>query len=138
MTGDAATGRLLGMQLVGHKDGSVAKRVDVAAAALFAKLSVDQVIDLDLAYTPPLGSPWDAVQLAGQSWDRQRPSRSIGRAHKEAVASPTGATMFPPLWAPVSVPFTLSGSTRIRRQPSCCRRPPHPGRAPVREAKDSQ
>ncbi|MCK9931356.1 hypothetical protein MXD62_30195 [Frankia sp. Mgl5] len=26
--------------------------------------------DLDPAYTPPPGSPWDAVQIAAQSWLR--------------------------------------------------------------------
>ncbi|HEX7187292.1 MAG TPA: CoA-disulfide reductase, partial [Actinomycetes bacterium] len=72
VTGDATTGRLLGMQLVGHMDGAVAKRVDIAAAALFAGLTVDQVSDLDLAYTPPLGSPWDAVQVAAQDWCKAR------------------------------------------------------------------
>jgi hypothetical protein len=46
--------------------------VDIAAAALFAGLTVDQVSDLDLAYTPPLGSPWDAVQTATQAWSAQR------------------------------------------------------------------
>jgi hypothetical protein len=60
------------MQLVGHRDASIAKRVDIAAAALFAGLTVDQVSDLDLAYTPPLGSPWDAVQTATQAWSAQR------------------------------------------------------------------
>jgi hypothetical protein len=28
------------------------------------------VSDLDLSYTPPLGSPWDAVQMAAQAWVR--------------------------------------------------------------------
>jgi NADPH-dependent 2,4-dienoyl-CoA reductase/sulfur reductase-like enzyme len=68
VTGDRNTGLLLGMQLVGPRDASIAKRVDIAAAALFAGLTVDQVSDLDLAYTPPLGSPWDAVQAATQIW----------------------------------------------------------------------
>jgi hypothetical protein len=35
----------------------VAKRVDIAAAAIFHGMTVDQVSDLDLSYTPPLGSP---------------------------------------------------------------------------------
>ncbi len=26
---------------------------------------------LDLSYTPPLGSPWEAVQLGAQAWQRQ-------------------------------------------------------------------
>jgi hypothetical protein len=28
------------------------------------------VSDLDLSYTPPLGSPWDLVQMGAQDWDR--------------------------------------------------------------------
>jgi NADPH-dependent 2,4-dienoyl-CoA reductase/sulfur reductase-like enzyme len=31
-------------------------------------LTVDRLSDLDLSYTPPFGSPWDAVQLAAQDW----------------------------------------------------------------------
>jgi len=27
--------------------------------------------DLDLSYTPPLGSPWDAIQMGAQAWLRQ-------------------------------------------------------------------
>ena len=42
--------------------------MDVAAAALFAGLTVEQVSDLDLSYTPPLGSPWDALQVGAQAW----------------------------------------------------------------------
>ena len=38
-------------------------------------MTVDALADLDLSYTPPLGSPWDAVQLAGQAWVRRTPSR---------------------------------------------------------------
>ena len=37
-TGDRRTGRLLGVQLVGRRPAEIAKRVDVAAAALFAGL----------------------------------------------------------------------------------------------------
>jgi len=70
VTGDRATGRLLGMQLFGHKDAEIAKRVDIAAAAIFNQMTVDAVSDLDLSYTPPLGSPWDAVQAAAQAWTR--------------------------------------------------------------------
>jgi NADPH-dependent 2,4-dienoyl-CoA reductase/sulfur reductase-like enzyme len=70
VTGDRATGRLLGMQLFGHKDAEIAKRVDIAATAIFHGMTVDEVSDLDLSYTPPLGSPWDAVQMAAQAWVR--------------------------------------------------------------------
>ena len=66
------------MQLVGHRDASIAKRVDIAAAALFAGLTVDQISDLDLAYPPPLGSPWDAVQAATQAWSESQTMSSLG------------------------------------------------------------
>jgi NADPH-dependent 2,4-dienoyl-CoA reductase/sulfur reductase-like enzyme len=70
VTGDRTTGQLLGMQLFGHKNAEIAKRIDIAAAAIFHGMTVDAVSDLDLSYTPPLGSPWDAVQLAAQAWVR--------------------------------------------------------------------
>jgi NADPH-dependent 2,4-dienoyl-CoA reductase/sulfur reductase-like enzyme len=69
-TGDRATGRLLGAQLFGHKHAEIAKRIDIAAAAIFHAMTVDAVSDLDLSYTPPLGSPWDAVQAGAQAWAR--------------------------------------------------------------------
>jgi hypothetical protein len=31
-------------------------------------MSVDAISELDMSYTPPLGSPWDAVQVAAQAW----------------------------------------------------------------------
>jgi hypothetical protein len=44
-------------------------------------MSVDGLNDLDLSYTPPFGSPWDAVQLAAQAWSTQAGrSQSTGRA----------------------------------------------------------
>jgi NADPH-dependent 2,4-dienoyl-CoA reductase/sulfur reductase-like enzyme len=67
-TGDAATGRLLGVQLFGHRRAEVAKRIDIAATAIFSGLTVDAVNDLDLSYTPPLGSPWDVMQGGAQAW----------------------------------------------------------------------
>lgn len=70
VTGDTRDGRLLGAQLVGRLGTETAKRVDTFATALFAGLTVAGVSDLDLSYTPPLGSPWDAVQVATQAWSR--------------------------------------------------------------------
>ena len=70
-TGDVQSGRLLGVQLVGRLGGEIAKRVDIAATAIFNGMTVDAVSDLDLSYTPPLGSPWDAVQAAAQAWTRE-------------------------------------------------------------------
>ena len=70
-TGDRRTGRLLGVQLVGHLGSEIAKRVDTIATAIFNDLTVDAISDLDLSYTPPLGSPWDALQAGAQAWTRQ-------------------------------------------------------------------
>jgi len=71
VTGDRATGRLLGMQLFGHRHAEIAKRIDIAATAIYHHLTVDDLSDLDLSYTPPLGSPWDAVQIGAQAWVSQ-------------------------------------------------------------------
>jgi NADPH-dependent 2,4-dienoyl-CoA reductase/sulfur reductase-like enzyme len=70
VTGDHGTGRLLGMQLFGHRHAEIAKRVDIAAAAIFHGMTTDGLSDLDLSYTPPLGSPWEAVQMGAQAWVR--------------------------------------------------------------------
>ena len=70
VTGDRNTGKLLGAQLIGARGTETAKRVDTYAAALFHGMTVDQMSELDLSYTPPLGSPWDAVQMASQTWVR--------------------------------------------------------------------
>jgi NADPH-dependent 2,4-dienoyl-CoA reductase/sulfur reductase-like enzyme len=71
VTGDRRTGRLLGMQLFGHRHAEIAKRIDIAAAAIFNAMTVEDISDLDLSYTPPLGSPWEAVQLGAQTWERE-------------------------------------------------------------------
>ncbi len=71
VTGDRRTGRLLGMQLFGHRHAEIAKRIDIAAAAIFNNMTVEALNDLDLSYTPPLGSPWEAVQMGGQAWGRE-------------------------------------------------------------------
>jgi hypothetical protein len=34
-------------------------------------MTVEGLSDLDLSYPPPFGSPWDAVQLAAQTWTSQ-------------------------------------------------------------------
>jgi len=71
ITGDRQTGRLLGAQLLGNHRAQVAKRIDIPATALFHHMAVEGLSDLDLSYTPPFGSPWDAVQMAAQTWTRQ-------------------------------------------------------------------
>jgi len=67
-TGDHTTGRLLGLQLYGHINTEIAKRIDTAATAIHNGMTIDAINDLDLSYTPPLGSPWDALQAGAQAW----------------------------------------------------------------------
>lgn len=71
ITGDDRDGRLLGAQLVGTRGAEISKRVDTYATALHHGMSVAAMSELDLSYTPPLGSPWDAVQMATQAWEKQ-------------------------------------------------------------------
>ena len=59
----ADDGRLLGAQAVGA-DG-VDKRIDVLATAIRAGMTAGDLIDLDLAYSPPYGQAKDPVNLAG-------------------------------------------------------------------------
>jgi hypothetical protein len=51
-------------------------------------MTVDQLSDLDLSYTPPLGSPWDAVQAAAQAWVRQHQlPQQQARLRRDELAS---------------------------------------------------
>ena len=68
VTGDSETGQLLGAQLVGAQGTETARRVDTYALALLHQMTVEGMAELDLSYIPPMGSPWDAVQIAAQPW----------------------------------------------------------------------
>ena len=57
--------KLLGAQVVGY--GEAARRIDVAATAITAGLRVDDVAQLDLAYSPPYGNLWDPLLIAAQA-----------------------------------------------------------------------
>lgn len=60
---EAGSGRILGAQGIGGN--GVDKRLDVIATALRAGLSAPDLIDLDLAYSPPYGSAKDPVNFLG-------------------------------------------------------------------------
>jgi NADPH-dependent 2,4-dienoyl-CoA reductase/sulfur reductase-like enzyme len=65
MVADRGSRRLLGAQIVGAEDAAL--RIDVAATALAAGLTVDDVVMLDLAYAPPFSSVWSPVQVAARA-----------------------------------------------------------------------
>jgi len=81
-TGDRRSGRLLGVQLVGHLGSEIAKRIDIPATAIFNQMTVESISDLDLSYTPPLGSPWDALQHGAQEWTRDVRRRGADAARR--------------------------------------------------------
>ncbi|MCX4765642.1 FAD-dependent oxidoreductase [Streptomyces sp. NBC_01275] len=64
MIAERRTGRLLGVQIVGREGAG--KRVDIAAVALTAGMTVEQMTALDLGYAPPFSPVWDPVLVAAR------------------------------------------------------------------------
>ncbi|MEU6031167.1 FAD-dependent oxidoreductase [Streptomyces tauricus] len=64
MLAELRTGRLLGVQIVGRE--GAAKRVDIAAVALTAGMTVEQMTALDLGYAPPFSPVWDPILVAAR------------------------------------------------------------------------
>lgn len=64
MLAERRTGRLLGVQIVGREGAG--KRVDIAAVALTARMTVEQMTALDLGYAPPFSPVWDPILLAAR------------------------------------------------------------------------
>jgi len=61
---DKVTRRLLGVQVVGgHGAG---KRIDTAAAVLWAGGTVDDLAWMDLSYAPPFSTTWEVLQIAAR------------------------------------------------------------------------
>ena len=67
---DPDTGILLGAEAVGTQ--GVDKRLDVLATAITAKMTVEDICHLELAYAPPFGSAKDVVNIAGFAACNQR------------------------------------------------------------------
>ena len=61
MVGDTASGRLIGVQMVGRE--GVAHRINAPAVALHAHMTVSQFGQSDLAYAPPFGPVWDPLLI---------------------------------------------------------------------------
>jgi NADPH-dependent 2,4-dienoyl-CoA reductase/sulfur reductase-like enzyme len=81
LVAEVGSGRVLGGQIVGG-DGS-AKRIDTLATAITARMTVEDVINLDLAYAPPFSPVWDPVATAARVAARQL----AGRDHEAAPGS---------------------------------------------------
>jgi CoA-dependent NAD(P)H sulfur oxidoreductase len=62
LVADAASGQLLGGQLIGpHR---AMKRLDVLATALHNRMTVPEIQELDLSYAPPYSPVWDPILVA--------------------------------------------------------------------------
>jgi len=59
---NGADNRLLGGQIVGRR--GVAKRIDTLATALYNRMTVADLQQLDLSYAPPFAPVWDPILVA--------------------------------------------------------------------------
>ncbi|HAK97692.1 MAG TPA: pyridine nucleotide-disulfide oxidoreductase, partial [Planctomycetes bacterium] len=84
LVADAKTGRLLGVQATGPGDG--AKRIDVAAAAITAGMTVDDVANLDLSYAPPYAPAMDNLITAANVARNKRAGLMIGVSAQDVKA----------------------------------------------------
>lgn len=67
-------GRLLGAEIAG--DGGVDKRIDVLATAIYSKLTLEDLGNLDLAYAPPYSPAKDPVAVAAFAGENERSGQS--------------------------------------------------------------
>jgi NADPH-dependent 2,4-dienoyl-CoA reductase/sulfur reductase-like enzyme len=63
------TGLLLGAQMVGRE--GIAKRVDVFATAITAKMTVGEIGNLDLGYAPPFAPVYDPILIAADELQKK-------------------------------------------------------------------
>ncbi len=59
---DKTNGVILGGQTAGYKGAD--KRLDVIATACASKLTISEIADIDFAYSPPIGTANDAMNMA--------------------------------------------------------------------------
>lgn len=86
------TGKILGAQASG-RDG-VDKRIDVIATAIYAGLTVDDLMNLELAYAPAFGSAKDAINQAGYVGNNARTGRTPSiQWHEVSSAQANGSVV---------------------------------------------
>lgn len=67
---DKETGIILGGQTAGYKGAD--KRLDVIATAAAAKLTIQDIADVDFAYSPPIGTANDAMNMAAYAAENRQ------------------------------------------------------------------
>ena len=79
LVADRGSGRLLGAEAIGPD--AVDKYIDVMATAIWARLGVDDLAELDLAYAPPYSPVFAAAQVIGELARKEcRPTLASGAA----------------------------------------------------------
>jgi NADPH-dependent 2,4-dienoyl-CoA reductase/sulfur reductase-like enzyme len=69
LVADRKTGLILGAQMAGHE--GIAKRVDVFATAITARMTVRQIANLDLGYAPPFAPVYDPILIAADELQKK-------------------------------------------------------------------
>ena len=88
---DPTTGKLLGAQGVGL-DG-IDKRIDVISTAIYAGLTVQDLMNLELAYAPAFGSAKDAINQTGYVGDNVFTGKTENVQWHEIEALQTSGTV---------------------------------------------
>ena len=89
---DPETGKILGAQGIG-RDG-VDKRIDVIATAIYAGLTIDDLMNLELAYAPAFGSAKDAINQTGYVGNNVRDGKTPTiQWHELEAAQASGAVL---------------------------------------------
>ncbi|HOE10813.1 MAG TPA: FAD-dependent oxidoreductase [bacterium] len=109
---DRATGRLLGAQATGP--GEAAKRIDVAATAITAGMTVDQVSKLDLSYAPPYAPAMDNLITASDVIRNKISGTMVGITPMELRNKPAYSYFFLDVRSPGEVAkVALPGAVNI-------------------------
>lgn len=77
---DRVTGVILGGQAAGYKGAD--KRLDVIATATASKMTVSDLADVDFAYSPPIGTANDALNMAAYTAE----NKMSGFSHSVTVS----------------------------------------------------
>lgn len=89
---DKKTSLILGAQITGYQ--GVDKRCDVIATAIRARMTVQDLIELELSYAPPFGAAKDPVNMAGYTASNiQNGSVKVFHWHDVAGIDTTKSTL---------------------------------------------
>ncbi len=102
---DRHTGVVLGGQTAGYKGAD--KRLDVIATAAASKLTISDLADIDFAYSPPIGTANDAMNMAAYTAENRISGYSPSVTASELDNYLTGKN---PVWIDVRDVFAFEKS----------------------------